>query len=210
MGILGATEGKDTPSQRSIAIRLGIALGLTNALLKRCVRKGWLKVSQAPARRYAYYLTPKGLREKTRLTAEYLTSSLGFYRRARREYAEALETCQKRGWNKIVLVGATELAEIASIAAREAGMEFVAIIDSGRNTDYFFDIPVAQSLDQVEGPDVVIIADTRDPQARFESYAQILGNERVLTPDMLHVLRGSNALADDDGDQDQDERMAAS
>ena len=46
-------------SQRRIAEELGIALGLVNAYLKRCVKKGLVKVSQAPARRYAYYLTPQ-------------------------------------------------------------------------------------------------------------------------------------------------------
>ena len=55
-------------SQRRIAEELGIALGLVNAYLKRCVKKGLVKVSQAPARRYAYYLTPQGFAEKSRLT----------------------------------------------------------------------------------------------------------------------------------------------
>ena len=56
-------------TQRSLASELGIALGLTNAYLKRCVRKGWVKINQAPANRYAYYLTPRGFAEKSRLTA---------------------------------------------------------------------------------------------------------------------------------------------
>ena len=57
-------------SQRRIAEELGIALGLVNAYLKRCIKKGLVKVSQAPARRYAYYLTPEGFAEKSRLTVE--------------------------------------------------------------------------------------------------------------------------------------------
>jgi len=36
-------------SQRRIAEDLGIALGLVNAYLKRCVKKGLVKVRQAPA-----------------------------------------------------------------------------------------------------------------------------------------------------------------
>lgn len=62
-------------SQRRIAADLGIALGLVNAYLKRCIRKGLVKVSEAPAHRYAYYLTPHGFAEKSRLTVEYLSSS---------------------------------------------------------------------------------------------------------------------------------------
>ena len=75
-------------SQRRIAEELGIALGLVNAYLKRCVRKGLVKVSEAPARRYAYYLTPQGFAEKSRLTIEYLTSSLSLFRRARGDCTE--------------------------------------------------------------------------------------------------------------------------
>ena len=68
-------------NQRALAKELGIALGMTNAYLKRCVKKGWVKINQVPARRYRYYLTPKGFAEKTRLTAEYFTDSLTFFSR---------------------------------------------------------------------------------------------------------------------------------
>ena len=74
-------------SQRRIAEDLGIALGLVNAYLKRCVKKGYVKVSQAPARRYAYYLTPKGFAEKSRLTVQYLSDSFSFFRQAKEDCA---------------------------------------------------------------------------------------------------------------------------
>src|ERR1700760_2339901 len=77
-------------SQRHIAKDLGIALGLVNAYLKRCVKKGLVKVSEAPARRYAYYLTPQGFSEKSRLTVEYLSSSFSFFRRARSDCSQVL------------------------------------------------------------------------------------------------------------------------
>ena len=60
-----------------------IALGLANAYLRRCVRNGLVKMSQVPLNRYAYYLTPQGFAEKSRLTAEYLAVSFNFFRRAR-------------------------------------------------------------------------------------------------------------------------------
>src|SRR5215468_4889144 len=70
-------------SQRRIAEDLGIALGLVNAYLKRCIKKGLVKVREAPARRYAYYLTPQGFAEKSRLTVEYLSYSFSFFREAK-------------------------------------------------------------------------------------------------------------------------------
>src|ERR1700730_10639848 len=84
-------------SQRRIAEELGIALGLVNAYLKRCIKKGLVKVSQAPARRYAYYLTPQGFAEKSRLTVEYLSSSFSLFRQARSDCVELLKSARSRG-----------------------------------------------------------------------------------------------------------------
>jgi DNA-binding MarR family transcriptional regulator len=61
-------------SQRRLASELGVAVGLVNAYLRRCINKGLVKVRDAPARRYAYYLTPNGFAEKSRLTVEYLST----------------------------------------------------------------------------------------------------------------------------------------
>src|SRR5664280_3632287 len=83
LGLLEAVERDGAQSQRRLAAELGIALGLVNAYLKRCIKKGLVKVSQAPARRYAYYLTPQGFAEKSRLTVAYLSSSFSFFRHAK-------------------------------------------------------------------------------------------------------------------------------
>ena len=72
-------ERDNAITQRALAGELGIALGLANAYLRRCVRKGLVKMHQVPINRYAYYLTPQGLSEKSRLTAEYLAVSLDFF-----------------------------------------------------------------------------------------------------------------------------------
>ena len=53
LGLLNSVEHDGDRSQRHIAAELGIALGLVNAYLKRCVKKGLVKVQDAPARRDA-------------------------------------------------------------------------------------------------------------------------------------------------------------
>src|SRR5450432_3701377 len=87
LGLLQSVERDGGQSQRRLAAELGIALGLVNAYLRRCIKKGLVKVSEAPARRYAYYLTPHGFTEKSRLTVEYLSSSFSFFRRAKADCA---------------------------------------------------------------------------------------------------------------------------
>src|SRR5499433_4529760 len=96
LGLLDAVEQNRPQSQRLLASELGIALGLVNAYLKRCIKKGLVKVRSAPARRYAYYLTPQGFAEKSRLTVEYLSYSFGFFRQAKADCVRAFALAKER------------------------------------------------------------------------------------------------------------------
>ena len=96
--LLDAIERSGDVSQRHLASEMGVALGLTNSYLKRCAKKGLVKIREAPANRYFYYLTPKGFAEKSRLTAQFLSDSLTFYRQAAESLNDLFEHCQGRGW----------------------------------------------------------------------------------------------------------------
>src|ERR1700674_1411997 len=92
LGLLESVARDSAQSQRHLATELDIALGLVNTYLRRCIKKGLVKVSSVPARRYAYYLTPKGFTEKSRLTVEYLSSSFGFFRQAKADCSQIFQT----------------------------------------------------------------------------------------------------------------------
>src|SRR6202166_4135736 len=126
LGLLDAVERERAQSQRLLASELGIALGLVNAYLKRCVKKGLVKVRHAPARRYAYYLTPNGFAEKSRLTVEYMSYSFSLFRRAKTDCMDALGSARERGFTRIALYGVSDLAEIATICALDSGVTIVA------------------------------------------------------------------------------------
>ena len=193
LNLLHNVERDSSVTQRSLATDLGIALGLANVYLKRCVRKGWIKVSQVPARRYAYYLTPKGFAEKSRLTAEFLSVSFGFFREARDSCTAAFEGCESRGLRRVLLVGAGELAEVASIAAAETGVELVGILDKDTNHDSIVGLPVFRTLQEVGPVDAVLVTSIRDPQAVYDALAAKLPEDRILTPPMLRVTRRAEA-----------------
>src|SRR5215831_1155331 len=110
LGLLQSVERGGTTSQRTLADELGIALGLVNAYLKRCMKKGLVKVREAPARRYAYYLTPQGFAEKSRLTVEYLSYSFGFFRQAKTDCSELFRSAKASGVKNVLLVGQSDLA----------------------------------------------------------------------------------------------------
>src|SRR5262249_7379492 len=127
--LLESVERDGGQTQRRMASELGIALGLVNTYLKRCVKKGYMKGFETPARRYGYYLTPQGFAEKARLTIDYFSFSLSLFRRARSEYTELFNVAADRGLSRIVLAGVSDLAEIATICALEVGVEVAAVID---------------------------------------------------------------------------------
>ena len=192
LGLLESVERNGAQTQRHLASELGIALGLVNAYLKRCVKKGLVKVSEAPVRRYAYYLTPKGFAEKSRLTIDYLSYSFSFFRQARSDCAEVLAAAKRRGWNRIVLIGKSDLAEIARLCAIEIGVEIVAIVEPQATDPLFLGVPVSPSLGEISvGFDGAIITDLRATNEMFEAAAAHLGRDRVLAPTLLGV--SSNA-----------------
>lgn len=187
--IIDAVEQDSAKSQRVLASEAGIALGLANAYLKRCVRKGWIKMREAPARRYLYYVTPTGFAEKARLTAEYLSSSLDLFRTARSQCDELVAHCTARGHTRIVLVGASDLAEIAVLSGLNGNVEIVAIIDPASNRARLAGIPVMRSLAEAGAIDAVIVTDIRAPQATYEQLARTMPDAVILTPPILRVMR---------------------
>lgn len=189
VALLAAVSDSDQHTQRSLAGRLDVALGLANALLKRCVSKGLIKIQNAPARRYAYYLTPKGFAEKSRLVAEYLETSLNFFRRARGQYEELFVALAARGITRIAIAGSGELAEIAMLSASATGLRIEAVIAPGRNTPDFHGHTVVTDLAAAlaRGAEAIVIADSSTPQAVYDRISAAMPADRVLTPRLLHV-----------------------
>lgn len=189
LGLLNAVEANSALTQRTVANELGIALGLANAYLKRCVRKGLVKVKQVPANRYTYYLTPQGFAEKSRLTAEYLTVSFNFFRSARKQCVEAFDDCVTHGWRRVVLAGVGDLGEIATLCAAEVPVVLVGFYDPTFEADTFAGLPIARRLDALPPFDAVMITDFRNPQATFDALVRAVQRERVVAPKLLRISR---------------------
>lgn len=186
LGLLEAVERDDGVTQRSLAQELDVALGLVNAYLKRCVKKGLIKVQQVPKRRFAYYLTPQGFAEKSRLTASYLSYSFDFFRRARRDCEQVLGHASARGWRSIALIGSSDLAEIAIICAVEEGITVAAIVDGKLKKEQLLGVPVVpDTLAAHARAEAVIITDFGHPQQSYEQAVQEFGADRVLVPKLL-------------------------
>jgi len=188
LGLLESVERDGAQSQRKLASDLGIALGLVNAYLKRCVKKGLLKIGQAPARRYAYYLTPHGFAEKSRLSVEYFSRSFSFFRRAREDCSSVLKTAHARGWNRIVLLGVSDLAEIATICALEQGIAIVAVVDAKATGACFVGTRVVASIDAVPGGfDALMVTNLEATRELVQVVSERIGADRLLVPALLTI-----------------------
>jgi DNA-binding MarR family transcriptional regulator len=186
LGLLDAVEQDRAHSQRHLASELGIALGLVNAYLKRCVKKGLVKVREAPARRYAYYLTPQGFAEKSRLTVEYLSYSFGFFREAKTSCSELFHAAKAAGHKTVVLSGRSDLAEIAALCAIEQNIKIAGVVQKHARQDQFVGLPVYENFDSVPVPfDAVVVTDMTDVHGASEAAAARVGAERVLVPALL-------------------------
>ncbi len=186
LSLLNSVESDGARSQRRIAAELGIALGLVNAYLKRCVKKGLVKVHDAPARRYAYYLTPQGFAEKSRLTVEYLSVSFSFFRHAKQDCARVFDAAKARGYTRLLLAGRSDLAEIAILCAVEAGLTIVAVVDPACEPVKFVGVDVVAGYADLDGAfDAVVITDVTRAVETLNAAVAACGAERVLAPALL-------------------------
>jgi hypothetical protein len=194
LGLLESVARDSAQSQRRLAAELGVAVGLVNLYLRRCVDKGLLKMTEAPARRYAYYLTPHGFAEKGRLTLKYLSYSFDLFRRARADCRSVFLAANAFGFERVVLAGASELAEIATICALETGVEIIVIVDARSSLATFAGLSVVESYDGLDGViHAVIVTELKTPQEAYANAIERFGANRVLVPAMLGVNTEINA-----------------
>jgi len=158
--ILNELSRQENTTQRALSSRLGIALGLTNAFIKRLSRKGYIKITTLPRNRIKYLLTPKGFLEKSRLTLEYIQYSFSFYKEARKSISAYLADLKQKGQTSIALAGTGELAEITYLSMQEVALSPSAVIDDKRIGRKFFGITVRGMKDISTGDyDRIIFTD---------------------------------------------------
>ena len=126
---LEAIAEDDQLTQRSLASKLGIALGLTNIYLKRLVRKGYVKCVNVQSNRLRYLLTPTGIAEKTRLTYEFMQYSLFLYGQVRQHLHAVLEPYMLDSRTRVAVFGTGEAAELAYLSIAGLGLDMVAVFD---------------------------------------------------------------------------------
>ena len=163
--LLSEVADEQPVSQRELAKRLGIALGLVNSYIKNFVAKGYIRIKNYPHNRYAYLLTPRGMAEKGRLAYQHVNYFTSLYTVTRQDYLDLFRRMEQAGVKEVLFCGVDEVTEIAWLSLQETGLKLRGVMDDGLPGRDFFGVPVvslAEGVQEVDFPVVISSLKRRD------------------------------------------------
>jgi DNA-binding MarR family transcriptional regulator len=119
-------HSSDDVRQRDLAHVAGLSLGMTNAILKRLANKGWITIRKVNNRNLRYAVTPDGMDVIMRRSYRYFRRTIKnvvYYRRA---IEQMVHEVKERGYEGLLLVGASDLDFIVEHACRRCELPLLA------------------------------------------------------------------------------------
>jgi DNA-binding MarR family transcriptional regulator len=177
-------ELEKTPviSQRELSHKFGIALGVTNACLKRMVRRGWIRVTGFNHHKIGYYLTPRGFAEKAKLTVHLISWTVQHYSALKDLIGSRLLEMQSMGIKRVVFYGVSEEMEVAYVTLQGANLQLVGIIEDedrmGQKAVFGFEVKEIRQIETLK-PDAVLITSLANLNERLESVKRFVDVRRV-------------------------------
>ncbi len=174
-------------TQRGLAKRFGLALGLTNFLIHRLIKKGYVKIVNLNLKRSQYLITTQGAAEQIRLTYEYLEYSCYFYRHIRTFLSRALPTIADSGGTNIVVYGAGEVAEIVFLILQQHRVNVVAVVDDRPDAaSTFMQYPIRPASELADYAfDWVVVASLKESPIAIERLLGLgIPRARILAPEV--------------------------
>lgn len=124
--LLNSINSTSAPlSQRELAQASGMSLGMTNAVLKRLVNKGWLTVRKINNRNIRYAVTPAGMEEITRRSYRYFKRTLRNVADYKNRIDALLKSIQTEGYDSIVLIGASDIDFIIEYLCAQLDLKMI-------------------------------------------------------------------------------------
>jgi DNA-binding MarR family transcriptional regulator len=110
--------------QRSLAGVAGISLGMTNTILKRLAKKGWISVTKLNSRNIRYLVTIEGINEILNRSYRYFKRTIKNIVRYKDGIDEAIHAARKRGMVTVILAGDSDLDFILEHSCAQGGLIF--------------------------------------------------------------------------------------
>jgi DNA-binding MarR family transcriptional regulator len=174
-------------SQRELSHRFGIALGVTNACLRRMARKGWIRIRDLNPRRIGYYLTPKGMLEKTRLTIHLISFRVQHYSELKKVISNSLLEMQRDGMQRIVFYGVSDEMEVAYITLQGVNLKLVGIVDDDEKVTsriiFGYEIEPVSRVQKLQ-PDCILITSLIENEKKRETLKEIFGSNSIYIKDI--------------------------
>lgn len=157
--ILEKIEGNGHLTQRDLSKEVGIALGLVNHLLKKMVKKGWIKIKNLDANRIRYLITPEGAREKSSLLYKRVENTIHFYLDAKRVIKDKVIHLKSEGVKGVSVYGINHIAEVLFIVLKELGLELTSVVDDNKEGEVWFGYTIV-NMDEFlkSGANILILA----------------------------------------------------
>jgi ribosomal protein S25 len=121
LNVMGIISRSSQLSQREVAQKAGISVGLVNLAVKRLVQTGYLKVINFNSRKAEYLLTPKGISEMSSRSYQYVVKTVRTYQEFCRQAKKMILNLKAKGHRQFVVLGEGEIADLILLTLR--GME---------------------------------------------------------------------------------------
>jgi DNA-binding MarR family transcriptional regulator len=180
--LLQELEKNPIISQRELSNKFGIALGVTNACLKRMVRRGWIRITGFNHHKIGYYLTPKGFAEKAKLTLHMVSWNVKHYSTLKEIIAKKILEMQKAGIKRVVFYGISDEMEVAYVTLQGANMRLLGIVEDEekiiQKEMFGFELKNVSQMESLK-PDAVLITSLSDQDERMETLKRYIDGQQI-------------------------------
>jgi DNA-binding MarR family transcriptional regulator len=119
------SEGQAPLRQRDLARLAGTSLGMTNSILKRLARKGWITAQKVNSRNIQYAVTLDGMNEIIRRSYGYFKRTIKNVFFYKERIDQAIGSAKQRGIVFALLVGRSDLDFIVEHSCHRQGLNFL-------------------------------------------------------------------------------------
>ena len=185
--LLEELERNPIVSQRELSHKFGIALGLTNACLKRMARKGLIRIRGLNHRKIGYYLTPKGFAEKARLSFHLISYIVQHYSELKKIISQRLLEMQADGLQRIAFYGVSDEMEVAYITLQGVNLKLVGIVEDDEKMKsriiFGYEIEPVSRVQELK-PDGILITSLTENEQKRERLKGIFKQNSVCIKDI--------------------------
>ena len=163
-------ELKENPSlsQRSLAHRLNISLGLTNSILQNLIHRGLIKAQKLSGRKILYLITPIGMVQATNFIYDRVRETQHYYQYAKDLLTAHFTNLYDKGARRVVIYGTGQLAEITYLSLLDSPLKLHSVLtdDPASPKKKFLGHEIltlsefAQKISETPAPESLIILST--------------------------------------------------